>query len=232
MKISLSLARALAIAVLAPSLATSHAAPPDWEKLENCKLAGAEYADGDSFHVVHDGKDHIFRLYFVDCPETDDRFPARLEDQAKALGIPVSEVMPLGKKAAEFSHNLLKQPFTVLTKWDDARGASKSQRFYAIILAGNKNLGEELVRNGYARAFGMPVDYPTAAGMQSYQRKLKGLQADAIRMRKGGYALSTGFVKPDEPPASPQAYIDYESQLSGQILDEGLQELGIGIPVP
>lgn len=220
----------MALATLSILVSATLSAASGWEKLEGCKLATNEYADGDSFHVVHNGKNRIFRLYFVDCPETDDRFPARLEDQAKALGIPVSEVMPLGEKAAEFSHNFLSQPFTVLTKWEDARGASSSQRFYAIILVGNKNLGEELVRNGYARAFGMPADYPTAAGMPSYQRKLKGLQADAIRMRKGGYALSTGFVKPDEPPASPQAYIDYEAQLSGQILDGGLQELGIPVP--
>jgi endonuclease YncB( thermonuclease family) len=219
-----SLPRAFAPAIVPLLLAASFAfaAPPGWEVLENCRLASSEYADGDSFHVIHNGKDHHFRLYFVDCPETDDRFPARLEDQAKALGIQLSEVMTVGKKAGEFSAALLQQPFTVLTKWEDARGASKSQRFYAVILVGNKNLAEELTKNGLARAYGMPADYPSAAQTQSFQRRLKGLQASAINSRKGGYALSKGFVKADEPPASPQEYIDYESKLSDDILQEGL----------
>lgn len=56
----------------------------EWQKLENCQLVADEYGDGDSFHVRQGDKDFIFRLYFVDCPETDNRFPERVEEQAKS----------------------------------------------------------------------------------------------------------------------------------------------------
>ena len=37
-----------------------------WEKWEGCRLATSEHHDGDSFHVVKQGKDRIFRIYAVD----------------------------------------------------------------------------------------------------------------------------------------------------------------------
>jgi hypothetical protein len=92
----------------------------------------------------------------------------------------------------------------------------------AAVLRSDTRREQKLTKNGLARAYGMPADYPSAAQTQSFQRRLKGLQASAINSRKGGYALSKGFVKADEPPASPQEYIDYESKLSDDILQEGL----------
>ena len=61
--------------VLGLAFLLENAAAREWEKLQNCRLAPDQYKDGDSFHVLHDGKSHIFRLYFVDCPETDTSFP-------------------------------------------------------------------------------------------------------------------------------------------------------------
>lgn len=52
---------------------------PDWQKLEGCQLIQNEWNDGDSFHVrTAEGTEFIFRLYFVDTPETDSRFPDRV----------------------------------------------------------------------------------------------------------------------------------------------------------
>ena len=50
----------------------------DWVTLENCQLVSNPSNDGDSFHVRADNKEYIFRLYFVDAPETDAASPARL----------------------------------------------------------------------------------------------------------------------------------------------------------
>ena len=44
----------------------------DWIVLNNCRLIVNPANDGDSFHVEHQGREHIFRLYFVDTPETNE----------------------------------------------------------------------------------------------------------------------------------------------------------------
>ena len=55
----------------------------NWVALENCRLILNPANDGDSFHVRVNEKDYLFRLYFVDAPETDSANPARLIEQAK-----------------------------------------------------------------------------------------------------------------------------------------------------
>ncbi len=57
----------------------------EWTKLQGCTLLANPSNDGDSFHVRHDGKEYIFRLYFVDAPETETRFPDRVKAQRKML---------------------------------------------------------------------------------------------------------------------------------------------------
>ena len=44
----------------------SLACADEWQTIRNCRLIENESNDGDSFHVKADGKEHIFRLYFVD----------------------------------------------------------------------------------------------------------------------------------------------------------------------
>jgi endonuclease YncB( thermonuclease family) len=115
--------------------------PTGWTALDNCRLEQTNYADGDSFHVIHRGRN----LYFVDCPETDMRFPKRIQEQMKAFGLDEKALVAAGHPAHDFSSRMLSQPFTVLTKWEDARGASAQERFYAVVLIDKKNLAEELV---------------------------------------------------------------------------------------
>ena len=47
--------------------------------LDNCVLVMNRFSDGDSFHVSAKGKEYIFRLYFVDAPETDAEYPKRVK---------------------------------------------------------------------------------------------------------------------------------------------------------
>src|SRR5262245_9300497 len=42
-----------------------------WVTLTGCRLLTNQFVDGDSFHVTHKGNKYIFRLYFVDSPESD-----------------------------------------------------------------------------------------------------------------------------------------------------------------
>ena len=54
-----------------------------WLTLTNCRYLPNAANDGDSFHVRAEGREYIFRLYFVDTPETDDGIPERVKEQAK-----------------------------------------------------------------------------------------------------------------------------------------------------
>lgn len=216
------------IVAVSLSFFLERASAGDWEKLENCRLAPDQYMDGDSFHVLHEGKNHIFRLYFVDCPETDTSFPKRIADQMEDFGLTnEAAVVAGGKKASEFTKKMLAGKFTVLTKWQDARGNSRQPRNYAVILVGNKNLAEELARAGLARAFGMPADYPDAARAKSFKDGLRRLQANAIRQKLGAFAGTSRVLAPTETAVPEREYVDYESEIGGQILQDGLNSLNL-----
>ena len=205
-----------------------NAAAGEWVKLGNCRLAPDQYMDGDSFHVLHEGKNHIFRLYFVDCPETDTSFPKRISDQMEDFGLPNAKALvAAGEKAKEFTKKMLSGQFTVLTKWEKARGNSRQPRNYAVILVGKKNLAEELARVGLARAYGMPADYTDAARAKSFKDNLRRLQANAIRQRIGAFAGTSRVLAPSETAVPEREYVDYESEIGGQILKDGLNNLNI-----
>ena len=207
-------------------LVLGNAVAGEWQTLEKCRLAPDQYMDGDSFHVLHEGKNHIFRLYFVDCPETDTSFPKRIADQMEDFGLAKdTAVVAAGEKAKEFTKKFLAGQFTALTKWEDARGNSRQPRNYAVILVGKKNLAEELVRSGWARAFGMPADYPDASRAKSFKDGLRRLQANAIRQKVGAFAGTSRVLAPTETAVPEREYVDYESEIGGQILQDGLNGL-------
>ena len=136
-------------------------AQAEWVKLEKVTLRSDPSNDGDSFHVAANGKSYYLRLYFVDCPETQNRLAARIEEQAQALGISSKKVIKLGKEAEDFTRGRLKAPFTVWTEWMDAQGDSQMPRFFAFVRdAEGRDLGQELVGNGLARVYGAQADHP------------------------------------------------------------------------
>jgi len=161
-----------------------------WETLSACRLAKEDYMDGDSFHVECGGKNYHFRLYFVDCPETDTRFPDRIRDQSQHFGITPDQSIKVGFKAKEFTKRMLHRPFTVLTRWYNARGASAQERFYAVILCDGKNLAEELVAAGFARPFGMRANFPDGPRSKDFIANLKRLESRAMRSRAGAWSKS------------------------------------------
>ena len=209
-------------------LVLGNAVAGEWQTLEKCRLAPDQYMDGDSFHVLHEGKNHIFRLYFVDCPETDTSFPQRIADQMEDFGLANEKaVLAAGEKAKEFTKKMLSGQITVLTKWENARGNSRQARNYAVIFVGKKNLAEELARSGWARAYGMPADYPDAARAKSFKNGLRRLQANAIRQKLGVFAGTSRVLAPSETAVPEREYVDYESEIGGQILQDGLNGLSI-----
>jgi len=161
----------------------------DWQTFTNCRLIENESNDGDSFHVKADGEEYLFRLYFVDTPEseTDSVVAERITEQAENFGVSEDQCIRGGKTAKEFTAKVLSHPFTVVTRFQKALGRSKLQRYYAIILVDGKNdLAEMLVRAGLARAHGQVVaDAPNGKEMADYARMERAAKAGKMGLYGG-----------------------------------------------
>lgn len=166
------------------------AATPDWQKLESAQLVGNDWNDGDSFHVQCNGEEYIFRLYFVDCPETDLRFPERVAEQGSYFGISTDKALDIGKQASAFTSQKLRQPFTVFTCWQKALGSSKLQRYYALILTQDGWLDQMLVKNGLARVYGKRITLPNGADSRTYRDQLFDLESNARSGKIGAWSDS------------------------------------------
>lgn len=179
-----------------------------WRLLEKCTLVPTEANDGDSFHVKYKRKTFIFRLYFADCPETDTAFPERVAEQAAYFGLSTNATLKLGHQAAAFTRKYLANGFTVWTKFDDARGRSKQERFFAIVKVGDEDLAEVLVGHGLARIFGQDTELPDGTRSKTIWWRLQSAERAAKRQKLGGWspdlaspARSTGPPAPATPPA-------------------------------
>ncbi len=211
---------AAAVAMLVPALLaarprsvgnTTH--PPaaihgNWQALNNCVYVANASNDGDSFHISAGGKQYLFRLYFVDAPETDAGFKDRVDEQAKYFGITSEQVVQVGKIAKAFTREKLAQPFTVRTCFQDALGRSRMERFYAIVQTATGDLGEQLIENGLARIHGAsanPVGLPSA---NVEWRKLNGLENAAKAEKVGGWGVNFGRMMARSEKSKNRAPVD------------------------
>jgi endonuclease YncB( thermonuclease family) len=162
-----------------------------WITYTNCTLEKSESNDGDSFHVrAPTGHIYIFRLYYVDAPEKDDDYPDRLKEQAAHFGITSSQVLSVGRLAARYATSQLgRGPFVVHTRKEDARGSSRKPRYYALITTcDGRDLAADLLRNGYARLFGMPTKLPDGTAEHIVRWRLKAAEQEARSRCVGGWA--------------------------------------------
>ena len=163
-----------------------------WNAFKDCELIDQKYNDGDSFRAKVNGNEHVLRLCFVDCPESDARFPDRNADQGEYFGIPPADIPEWGKAARAKVAELLAKPFTVHTRWAKALGSSGLPRFYAVINgADGKDLGETLISLGLARIKGRDMKPPTGESVADYHTKLQKLETEARAKRVGMWAKST-----------------------------------------
>ncbi|MEI6084864.1 MAG: thermonuclease family protein [Verrucomicrobiota bacterium] len=180
-------------------------AAAQWQTLTGCKLSRNEANDGDSFHVEHNGHEYIFRLYYVDAPEVEDDFPDRVAEQAKYFNISHRRALEVGRAAARFTARQLNDHFTVITRWDDARGRSKLPRDYAFIITGEKkDLGQLLVQNGLARVFGEKAVPPDGATTKFVEQKLNALERQAKTAHLGGWSAVNSTINSDTTLANTQ----------------------------
>src|SRR6056297_2012055 len=98
-------------------LSTSVFGQKPFEIFEDCTLVPQDWADGDSFMVkLPDGRQEVFRLYYVDCIETgvaDDNDRRRLREQGRYFGVEdFRELVNHGHLATDFRRRTLEKPFT------------------------------------------------------------------------------------------------------------------------
>lgn len=162
-----------------------------WQTIRNATLLENPWNDGDSFHILADGTHRVFRLYFVDTPETDRSLSDRIRTQAAFFHLRPEQIPALGERAAAFSSALLRgKPITVRTRWRDALGRSKLGRHYALIEVDGKDVGCLLVQNGLARTYGMKTDLPDGSDADRMVQKLHQLEREAKQKKSGAWALS------------------------------------------
>ena len=162
----------------------------EWVILENCRLVPNAANDGDSFHISVGGKQYMFRLYFVDAPETDAADPRRLVEQAKHFSITVPQVIEVGEAAKKFAGEKLSESFTVTTRMANAMGRSNIERFYAFVRTTDGDLGEQLIANGLARIHGTSAAPPGGLSSASERQRLEELEREAKQRKAGGWGMS------------------------------------------
>jgi competence protein ComEA len=179
-----------------------------------CTLEKTDWADGDSFRIKPlNAEAFTVRLYGADCIEwkirdtTDSR---RLRAQRSYFGISRVHADPhqaaevakgFGEKAARFVEAALQKPFTVHTAGADARGDADFPRVYAfVITAEGKDLAEELVKAGLARAFGVTREtfHSPALSAKEYEAALDDLELQAASNKSGVWAMTDWKMLPEE----------------------------------
>lgn len=172
----------------------------DWTVLEGVIFEENPANDGDSFHAKRNRSRYLFRLYFVDTPEADLRYPDRVQEQADYFGVSPERAMAAAAEAAALTQKLLQEgSFTVYTRYADARGASEMKRYFAMVKVGDRWLGELLVAAGYARVFGHSTDLPDGTGADKYWSRLRKLEKEAKAAGRGLWAPAAAAVGADAP---------------------------------
>lgn len=214
----------LAAALLVAGAPSGASAAKKWREYTGCQVIPNASNDGDSFHVKPGNiksKTYLFRLYFVDTPESEKSLPERLKEQADYFGIanPL-DVVKVGKAAVKFTEDFLANGnFTVYSRLADALGRSAKDRDYAMVLSGDqRDLSYELVRNGLARVYGSGTDLTDleAYGKSEdfWWRRLRQAELEAKKEKLGAWAYSSGPANPLEALYAPRQVDEQDVILS------------------
>jgi competence ComEA-like helix-hairpin-helix protein len=182
---------ALVLATLCVAIADL-SAQSDWVVLGNCRLILNPANDGDSFHISSGDKEYVIRLSMVDTPEVEGTDPHRLIEQAKYFDITVPQAIEVGEAAKKFTEEKLSGPFTAFTRMSAGMGRSSIARVYGFVQTKDGDLGEQLVRNGLARAYGARVVPPGFDSTQPEITKLQQFEDEARKEKIGGWGIATG----------------------------------------
>jgi len=164
-----------------------------------CTLANEKHNDGDSFEVrLPDGRTEVFRLYFVDTPESQFRTyrggednHTRIQQQGDYFGISSEQAVDIGRKAKEFILPLLaKRPFTLYTVWDSPFNDQRYHAFIEVEQDGKTRwLDELLVERGFCRIFTKGADMPDGTPLSRRKDQLHAMEREAKARRAGAWGL-------------------------------------------
>lgn len=167
-----------------------------YQTFTDCRFEDHHQNDGDSFRVrFPDGRVEQFRLYFVDCPESDFRTyrggannHQRIHEQAATFGISDEQAVRIGKRAKERIYELIaRKPFVLHTRWEDPFG---DHRYHAFVsTAGGRPLEEALVGEGLARIHTKGADLPDGTSQKAYQSRLRRIEDEARKARRGAWGM-------------------------------------------
>jgi endonuclease YncB( thermonuclease family) len=158
-----------------------------WQHLEGCTLVEHRNNDGDSFLLRHSDGETLFRLYFVDCPEKyrSSLNAERVAEQARDFGLSEAGTVATGEEARDFTLALLRKgPVTVDTRWQPV---FKSERRFAFVTVGGKDLAEALVSRGLARIYTEGVSRPGGLSRRDEEARLRQLEHEAKTKHLGAW---------------------------------------------
>ncbi|MBN1557812.1 MAG: thermonuclease family protein [Lentisphaerae bacterium] len=198
-----------------------------WTVYEDARLIAHPYNDGDSVHVRAGGGHFIFRLYFVDAPETDDRIAARVAEQAAVFGLDTQSALRLGREAAAFTDAFLQDGFTVYTRMEDAMGQSERNRYFALLEADGRDLGEALAEAGLARVYGKWTDLPNGVKGRDYVRHLDRVADRARRDGRGAWGAARSLQLRRTAPQAEAGGMTLLRATAVYTLDDPPRRLGV-----
>ncbi len=169
-----------------------------WAVLQNGVFEPDYYSgDGDSFALtataVSSGarEPRVWRLYGVDCPESNRISPSRVVKQAAYFGVPEEAVLQFGAQASAYTRKFLARgPATVYTIYENAYGLTKKGRSYALVKVNGVDLSLALVSEGLALAGSrsLPDKGPSAT---AFHQRLREAEQAARTARRGIWSHST-----------------------------------------
>ena len=167
----------------------------DLQMFSNGRLINDPANDADSFLVEANGKSFHVRLYFVDCPETLIAFTGdaqRVREQTRYFGLSdAKRTIHFGNEAKTFVDHVLVKPFTVHTALASALGRSSKGRVYGFITTADGNdLASLLVKNGFARTYGMGRETFDGVSRDEMVKRLQDFEISAMLKRVGIWSES------------------------------------------
>lgn len=170
-----------------------------YEVYRNCTLDSERHNDGDSFQVrLPDGRTEVFRLYFVDTPESEfkeygrgETNHERITQQAQYFRITPEQAVQIGQRGKHFTLDLLaKQPFTLYTLWDSPFDDQRYHAFIEVQENGRtRSLDELLAEQGLCRIFTKGADTPDGTPMAKRKDQLRAIEKQARDRRVGAWGL-------------------------------------------
>jgi len=167
----------------------------DLQMFSNAKLMNNLANDGDSFLVEANGKSFCVRLYFIDCPETSagsKSVARRVREQTRYFGLSdAARTIHFGNEAKTLVEHVLVKAFTVHTAFASALGRSSKGRVYGFITTADGNdLASLLIKNGFARTYGMGRKTPNGVSRNEMIERLRDLEISAMLKRIGIWSES------------------------------------------